>query len=305
MFNGSLDYTICSTDPDNYNRIACNLISPITKYASFIVTSLTANFDIIVLNKDDYITYQDCDEDEWIEMKISIKDEYKAMDKESALSALRLEICPEFEDTIESGDNTLYETENITKDLAGRYVMKRRHKWRIVDMSYNIRLMTGFYNTSFPIESIYDEESDKHIITANSNGFSMSTPILYLISNVGIQSYKTVSDTDICGAKIVMRVNNSYIVDTPISIPNGDFRSTILSNDLSMLTFMLVDANLHEIRLLSPIYITIHVDAVEDEQILPELLFYNKMHEDFKDIVKQKYHSTSVDEETQNYSENQ
>ena len=74
MFAGSLDYTICSTDPEHYNRITCNLLAPMTKYASFIVTSLTANLDLVVLNQEDYITYQDLDEEtgEWDEIKISI-----------------------------------------------------------------------------------------------------------------------------------------------------------------------------------------------------------------------------------------
>ena len=38
----------------------------------------------------------------------------------------------------------------------------------------------------------------------------------------------------------------------------------IKSNDLSYVEFYLVDANLHEIKLLCPLYITIHVEPVPD-----------------------------------------
>ena len=56
MLRTSLDYTVCSTDPNHYNRINCNLPAPVTRYCSLTVTCLTANCDIVVLNEDDYIT---------------------------------------------------------------------------------------------------------------------------------------------------------------------------------------------------------------------------------------------------------
>ncbi len=272
MFIGSLDYTICSTNPAHYNRINCNLVSPITKYASFIVTSLTANFDMIILNKDDYMIYEEFVDDEWIRKKIQITDEYKPIDRDYGLTVLRLELVDDFEEKI---DENNYKMENLITDKTGRFVMKRKNLWRIIDMSYNIKLITGFYNIDLPICSIFDEISEMHYIKAESVGLTMSTPILYLISNVGIQSYRTNYTDEIGGAKIVMRINNAYISNTPIVVNNGDFKSTVLSNDLSMLEFVLVDANIHEISLLSPMYLTIHVDAIEDEKILPGLMFSN------------------------------
>ena len=277
MFIGSLDYTICSTNPAHYNRINCNLVSPITKYASFIVTSLTANFDMIILNKDDYMIYEEFVDDEWIRKKIQITDEYKPIDRDYGLTVLRLELVDDFEEKI---DDNNYKMENLITDKTGRFVMKRKNLWRIIDMSYNIKLITGFYNIDLPICSIFDEISEMHYIRAESVGLTMSTPILYLISNVGIQSYRTNYTDEIGGAKIVMRINNAYISNTPIVVNNGDFKSTVLSNDLSMLEFVLVDANIHEISLLSPMYLTIHVDAIEDEKLLPGLMFSNEINEE-------------------------
>ena len=56
MFASQLDYTVCSTDLNNYNRINCNLAVPITQYSAMTVTCLISNCCIVVLSKDDSIT---------------------------------------------------------------------------------------------------------------------------------------------------------------------------------------------------------------------------------------------------------
>ena len=69
-------------------------------------------------------------------------------------------------------------------------------------MSYNLRLIMGFYNTQFPINSeMFD---GNHEIHSESVGFTMSTPIFYLTSNVGIQSYRNSEEFELHGAKIVI-----------------------------------------------------------------------------------------------------
>ena len=55
MFNETIDYTICSYDPEHYNRIDVNLPSPQTRNAKMIITSLTTKCSIVVLNNDDFI----------------------------------------------------------------------------------------------------------------------------------------------------------------------------------------------------------------------------------------------------------
>ena len=142
-------------------------------------------------------------------------------------------------------------------------------------MSYNVSLILGFYNTMFPIESVLEEEEGLQCIKANSVGFTLSTPILYLTSNVATQNYQLTksstysrnSKNELRGSKIVMRINSSFSTDTPITAGNSDFTTTVLSNDLSMLEFTLVDANMHDIKLLSPMYITIQIAAVEEEEV--------------------------------------
>ena len=66
------------------------------------------------------------------------------------------------------------------------------------------------------------------------------------------------------GAKIVMRVNNSFQPSMPIINNNADFETILLSNDLSMLEFRLADSNLHDVHLLSPLYLSVQVRSAPE-----------------------------------------
>ena len=112
------------------------------------------------------------------------------------------------------------------------------------------------YNSTFPIVS---EECFIHM---KSVGFYQSTPILYLISNVGAQCYQN-RDRTYFDQKIVMRIYNSFSPNLPIVCNNAEFSTLVQSNSLSNVWFKLVDANFIEIRLLSPMYFTASGEPVE------------------------------------------
>ena len=263
MFTGSLDYTICSTDPKHYNRIYCNLTAPITKYAKMIVTCLTANCDIVVLTENDYITITEILSGESRKTTTYYANaKYKSLDTGSFTTLLK--------------ENILKLIEHVYLDESERLVIGHNHEFIIEDMSYNFKLLSGFYNVDLPIKSQYDSTLSYYAVFAESVGLSLLTPVLYLTSNIGMQSYRTngsraggrtEKDSEVCGAKIVMRLNNAFCSNAPIIVNNADFETTILSNDLSCLEFTLVDANMHEISLLSPLYLSIHVDAIPDIEI--------------------------------------
>ena len=244
-FRDSIDYTVQSHDHEHYNRVIAKLPTPITQYSSFIVSSLTANCDIVVLDKDDYIQING--------VQYSLNRDFTSLNGES-LAALMTTLFNEQNTNI-----------NMTIDSAGRCVFTSAQKFVIERMTYNFTLLTGFYNTTFPIYSDYND--NEYNIISNSVGFNLSTPILYLLSNVGNQSYHNINETDMSGQRIVMRLNNSFSSSFPIVVNNGDFETMLPSNDLSMLEFSLVDAFLHEIKLLSPMYLCIHVRAIEDQPI--------------------------------------
>ena len=246
MLKNSLDYTVCSIDPEHYNRINCNLTAPITRYSSLTVTCLTANADIVVLNEDDYITING--------KRYCLKTDYSNLNSET-LALLLNNLFTENELLI-----------NVKIDESRRFVFTSDKSFTINTMTYNYQLLTGFYNTSFPI---YADFNESYFIKANSVGFNLSTPVLYLLSNVGTLSYRNVNESELSGSKIVMRINNSFSANYPIVINNSEFETTILSNDLSCLELTLVDAYMKEIKLLSPMYLSIHIRAIPDAEIIP------------------------------------
>ena len=248
MFTDSIDYTICSTDESHYNRINCNLTAPVTKYAAMTVTCLTANCDIVVLNSWDYIMIDG--------KQFSFETGFTNLNAETFVGLL----------------NDLFTKKNVTYraelDSARRFKIVCDKKFVIDRMTYHFRLITGFYQTEYENKALfsdYNEEQQMYYVRSNSIGFTNLTPVLYLTSNIAINSYRNVNN-ELSGSKIVMRLNNSFMPGSPIIVNNADFETTLLSNDLSSLEFTLVDAFMKEVRLLSPMYLSIHVRAIPDEE---------------------------------------
>ena len=90
----------------------------------------------------------------------------------------------------------------------------------------------------------------------------LSTPILYLISNVGSLAFRNTENNDLQSCIIVMRIVNTFVNGMPIIASNGEFSQTITSTDITGSSYILVDSNMHEIDLLNPMYITIRVDGM-------------------------------------------
>lgn len=258
MFSELIDYTVSSTDPNNYNKIFCNLTAPPTKYSIMTITCLTTNCNIIVLNKDDYIIIND--------IKYQFKDNYTNINLEAFIELLKEltqnRVASEGEINPLSLNGIDFYIDNTS-----RLYFYSEHPFVINDASYNVKLITGIYHQNLPLTSSFNPETDKYYVQAISSGFNLLTPVLYLCSNIAIKSYRNADDSSLNGSKIVMRVNNSFSTSMPIINNNADFETVLLSNDLSMLEFRLVDANMHDIHLLSPLYLSVQVRSVADTDI--------------------------------------
>ena len=233
-----IEYTISSHDEDNYSHISENLDGPLTRQARLTVTGLTTKCTIVVLEDGDYIEINN--------HKYIIRNDYTSLDHSNIvyiLSQLLTDIDIE-----------------VSLDECSRLIFTSIHEFTINDASYNIRMLTGLYATDvFPISSL------NNIIRANSVGLTLSTPVLYLTSNIGTKAYRN-KDNIMTNSKILVRLNNSYSPNYPIIVTNGDFTTTCNSNDLSSIEFDLVDANMRKIKLLSPMYLLISIMAIPDEQ---------------------------------------
>lgn len=258
MFSELIDYTVSSTDPNNYNKIFCNLTAPPTKYSIMTITCLTTNCNIIVLNKDDYIIIND--------IKYQFKDNYTNINLEAFIELLKELTQNRVATEGEINPLSLNGFDFYIDNTSRLYFFSER-PFVINDASYNVKLITGIYHQNLPLTSSFNPETDKYYVQAISSGFNLLTPVLYLCSNIAIKSYRNADDSSLNGSKIVMRVNNSFSTSMPIINNNADFETVLLSNDLSMLEFRLVDANMHDIHLLSPLYLSVQVRSVADTDI--------------------------------------
>lgn len=248
MKNNEYIYTINSTDFNHYNRIFCNLEPPTTEYSMFAVTELTTKCSMLILSTYDYFTINS--------KQYFFQNDYTDLNSEAFV---------EIVDDMIADDGYYCEL-----DTASRIHFFAKNEFELGEMTYNCKLLFGLIDISLPIISrenpdIEDEMNQEIMIP--TVGFTLSTPVLYLLSNLGAKTFKNSDRNSAFQAslKTAMRLNNSYSANYPIVSGNSDFQSVIKSNDLTNCQFILVDANLHEITLLSPLYITLHITAIEEE----------------------------------------
>ena len=277
MFNETIDYTICSYDPEHYNRIDVNLPSPQTRNAKMIITSLTTKCSIVVLNNDDFIQITVIRKEKAEALRAKAADEVLAEFKrfnytlnfKSSYTNLNVE---SFVELLKEQTSSIGIIPEI--DYTGRIILTSKlYNFMITNASYNVIQLLGIYNQTLPISG--EHKNGSWSLACSSVGNYLSTPILYLVSNIGKSSFRNLNDA-MNVSKIILRINNAFSADYPIVVSNADFEVVINSNDLSCAQFTLVDANMHEIKLLSPMYITIAIHGVIDEDVLTNFSVYEK-----------------------------
>ena len=241
MMTPLIDYTISSYDYNHYNRIDINLPSPPSRRVSMIVTSLTTKCSIVVIEKDDYIQING--------KKYVFNNMYTDLNSETFCMLL----------------NALIKNSNVTAsvDETGRILFESDTFFTINNASYNIIQLCGIYNEILPLNSEYT--GGTFSILAQSVGNYLSTPVLYLVSNVGKSSFRNLHE-NISISRIILRINNSFSANYPIIVTNADFEVDIPSCDLGNVQLTLVDSNMREVHLLNPIYITISVKIIEEDE---------------------------------------
>ena len=106
----------------------------------------------------------------------------------------------------------------------------------------------------------------KYRIEAGAIGNLLSTPVFYLLANAGSPWFGNYTDDSrmMMSATVAMVINNSYTGQFPM-VAEGDIVSTVFLNTVSDLTLRLVDANMHEPKLLKPMYCTLVVQPQLDQ----------------------------------------
>ena len=241
----TFDYTISSMDCNHNNRIYTNIAAPQTEYCKMTITSLTTIANFVLLNTSDYITIND--------ITYKIDDDFSDVNTASLVEYLNGII------DLQSPSNDI----SVYYDSCSRIYFTSKSTITINDCSYNLKLMLGLVNVSLPLES-GDVRGDLYTILCPDVGLYLSTPVLYLACNLGSNSYKNTTQTNFTSMRILMRLTNSFFAKQPINHANGDYTTMVRCSDLSDVRFTLIDANYHEVKLLSPMYLTIQIEAIPD-----------------------------------------
>lgn len=244
-----VEYTINSTNPDNFNTITVNLPLPAYKFASVMVSSLITNCYIKVCRSDDYINFKVGD----TEYNITMNSDYTSFSSATILSSTISTLLANTPISISvSGTNTL----TFTCD----------DEFEISNMSYNMKILTGFYyETTYPIAS--SAATSGYSIQAKAVGYLLSTPMLYLISNLGDSHFNNTSNSidRIQASSICMKILNSFTSTMPIISTNTEFSRIVMTTDLTKFELRLVDANMMDVELLNPMYISITITDATNE----------------------------------------
>lgn len=241
--------TLNSTDESSYNRIHVTIPAMTnTHYVNVTVTNLTCNCEIVVLSEKDYLRIQ-TDRIHTIQFS-----DYSNLSAETVRALLELKFA-------EAGIKV-----DVGMDACSRLIFASKEEFAIIEASYNVKMLMGLYtkkDDEFPLRS--EKKDTIHVLKIDSVGFFLSTPILYLLSNIGCSAFRNDSNdgVNLQSCSTAMRINNSFTKSMPIIASNGEFSQTVPSNAVTGSQFILVDANLHEVKLLSPMYISIHIEPAD------------------------------------------
>lgn len=241
-----MDYTISSTDYEHNNRIYTNITAPHTEYCRMTITSLTTMANFVVLDRSDYIVIN--------EEKYYIQEDFSDVNTASLVEYLNGII------DIQTPASDI----GVYYDSCSRIYFTSMNDITINDCSYNLKLMLGLVNVTLPLTTTGMLDLHK-VILCPDVGLYLSTPVLYLACNLGSNSYKNTT-TSFTSMRILMRLTNSFFAKQPINNPNGDYTTTVRCSDLSDVRFTLMDANYHEVKLLSPMYLTIQIESIPDAE---------------------------------------
>jgi len=238
----SFEYTLASKDEARYSHIQTYFENTGTDMSMMMVTSLTASCCIKVLKVGDYIKIGG--------VNYYFQSDYTQLNHDTFIGLLN-------ERVIESG--VVFGLDYCNRIVVGG------ENINITDASYNVRLLMGLH----PFDEINITTLGYVIGTV---GFMLSTPVLYLTSNIGQKCYKNVQQSSgIQSMKIVMRINNSFSANYPINAGNAEFSVQVSTNDLTSVEFILVDANMVEIELLSPMYLSVSIRKIDNDKSLEAL----------------------------------
>lgn len=263
-------YNFHSTDPDNFNEVKCPVIyTGLSTRVKWFISDITTNHNIVVLSPDDYIEI----------------DYLSEIHLDKYYTAIYDNFIQDFNKLVDFPIDNL----QLKKNNRGFYCFEGNYNFVISDMSYNLKQVLGFYCEKFPLTSKKDKGVWK--LEAKGIGFTNFSPVWFLISNLGqpIQINKENNPWTPLFPAIVMKIQNSFTAGQPIVYANSEYISTSPPAALSNLRVKLVDANLVPIKLLNPLYVSVAVMEITDQEKQPllEAMQMTDANAEVKKVIKE------------------
>ena len=241
-----------SVDENNYSRISVT-IPPLSgcRYTAVRCDSFVANCNIRVLNNRDYLMMTVGN----VPFTVYFED-YTNLNAET------------FAELLNGKLNDSYGV-SVGVDNCNRLYFTANSEFVINDLSYNVKLLLGLYSMKdedIKAQKLVAEQTgeDVYKLQIKSVGMYLSTPVLNLVSNIGDASLRNNSDDigNIQSCNTVLRINNSFSCNVPI-VAGGDGNASIIpSGYVSGAVFILVDANMKQVDLLNPMYISLTLEPL-------------------------------------------
>ena len=239
-----------SVDETNYSRLSITIPPLGSRYTAVRCDGFTANCNIRILNNRDYLMLTIGE----TPLTLYFED-YTNLNAELFAELLNFKF----------GETGV----KCSVDNCNRLYFTASKMFWFNNMTYNVKLLLGLYSIKdedIRAEKIHAEQVSQELfkLQMNSVGMYLSTPVLNLVSNIGDPSLRNNSDdiVNIQSCNTVLRINNSFSSNVPI-IASGDGSSSIVpSGYVSGAVFILVDANMKQVDLLNPMYISLTLEPL-------------------------------------------
>ena len=242
-----------STNPDDYGTVKFSANPPLGKEPLlFRINQINTFSSFLVTTRDDYIEISR--EGKALKYHFADKGDYDR-------TALYQQIQKAILNTL-----TVYLNETNTLTFSSKI------DFEITDASHRVKLLTGLYNTVFPIKAI-KSSSNEYFITANSVPYNCFGNCLYLTSNVSsVAGFNDEQNKDVYRS-VCYHISEMFIPGIPLISRMPGPKTKILPGDLTKLEFKLVDFQNYPVILKAPLHITMEIlydNTIIENVIVPD-----------------------------------
>ena len=238
-------YQLCGTDPENYGEIVFEPIIPwncerveyriksVNTFANFMITTSEDYLEVLETTtmSDTSVLFPDCN--------------YYDSDTLPETLSARFEVV----------------YVSVAFNTSGTLVFSSKYPFIFKSASHRVKLLLGLFDSTFPLNSTYDEWNEVYLITAPACPMVSFGNVLYLRSFQGSAVGSRV-DRNYYTAPVIYRINTFIRSGLPI-ISNKKQDKIVANVDAAkQIKISLVDFKFEKILLKSPLFVCIKIKPI-------------------------------------------